>query len=151
MHKSNLNSIKNCWEVFRHLATPADILAIMVQKTGYLLHMFFIRLLNLISLKRNKTYPENSFLYVGEYCVMPQYLVNYCVQFDTKNRPRVYWIKSNFLHNYVFLASCHHQRKGSRIFTMSGNCYTLVLKFDDVGQLLHPSAQVWRCRATVTP
>ena len=27
---------------------------------------------------------------------------------------------------------------------LSGNCYTLVLKFDDVGQLLHPSAQVWR-------
>ena len=27
VHKSNLNSIKNCWEVFRHLATPADSLA----------------------------------------------------------------------------------------------------------------------------
>ena len=46
VHKSNLNSIKNCWAVFRHLATPADNLAIMVQKMGYLLHMFFIKLLN---------------------------------------------------------------------------------------------------------
>ena len=46
VHKSNLNSIKNCWEVFRHLATPADSLAIMVPKTGYLLHMFFIKLIN---------------------------------------------------------------------------------------------------------
>ena len=52
-------SIKNCWEVFRHLATPADSLAIMVQKTGYFLHMFFI------ALKRNKTYPENSFFTLG--------------------------------------------------------------------------------------
>ena len=40
VHKSNLNSIKNCREVFRHLATPADSLAIMVQNTDYLLHMF---------------------------------------------------------------------------------------------------------------
>ena len=46
VHKSNLNSIKNCLEVFRHLGTPADSLAIMVQKTGYLLHMFFIKLIN---------------------------------------------------------------------------------------------------------
>ena len=45
MHKSNFNSIKNYLEVYRHLATPADSLAIMVQKMGYLLHMFFIKLL----------------------------------------------------------------------------------------------------------
>ena len=120
-----------------------------------------------MALKRNKTYPENSFFTMGNTASLRNALLTVVIS-SIQNIGRASTIKrralsylfliqrpcdssklspiSFKLHSYVFLINCHHQRKGRRILTMSGNCYILLYSLQFYQHELAPT-RLKKCTA----